>query len=317
MKSLRLRSGRITVLIPARRAPRTFSLTPPIGSTLPLSVTSPVIASRGRTGLALATAFVYYPASASVRLPIAGSATTTLDSKVYANSLLAIYQTPLEVLGGNYAFGGAFAGIWMDLNGTVVTASGTRAASESASGIADVFLYPLMVGWTALGGDLKYDVRLRIYVPLGKYEAGSLANPGRNYWTFEPMLGVSFLSSQIGLEASAFTGLDFNTKNTATDYRSGEQFHIDATLAEHLPLLSGLVGMGATAFYYQQITGDTGSGATLGDFKARTLGVGPVASYARKIGGADCALEVKWLPELEVKNRIKGNEFWIKVRAMF
>ena len=181
------------------------------GHYAPGAIASFIDALPGRTGLALATAFVYYPASASVRLPIAGSATTTLDSKVYANSLLAIYQTPLEVLGGNYAFGGAFAGIWMDLNGTVVTASGTRAASESASGIADVFLYPLMVGWTALGGDLKYDVRLRIYVPLGKYEAGSLANPGRNYWTFEPMLGVSFLSSQIGLEASAFTGLDFNT----------------------------------------------------------------------------------------------------------
>ena len=131
------------------------------------------------------------------------------------------------------------------------------------------------------------------------------------------MLAVSFLSSSMGLEASAFTGLDFNTKNTATDYRSGEQFHVDATLAEHLPLLGGLIGVGATAFYYQQITGDTGSGATLGDFKARTLGVGPVVSYATKIGDADCAVEVKWLPELEVKNRLEGNEFWIKVRAMF
>jgi hypothetical protein len=45
-----LRSGRITVLIPARLAASTFSLIPPTGSTLPVSVTSPVIASAGFTG---------------------------------------------------------------------------------------------------------------------------------------------------------------------------------------------------------------------------------------------------------------------------
>ena len=35
---------------PARLAARTFSFTPPIGRTLPLSVISPVIAVSGRTG---------------------------------------------------------------------------------------------------------------------------------------------------------------------------------------------------------------------------------------------------------------------------
>ena len=38
------------LLIPARTAPSTFSLTPPIGSTLPLRVISPVMAMSCRTG---------------------------------------------------------------------------------------------------------------------------------------------------------------------------------------------------------------------------------------------------------------------------
>ena len=42
--------GRITVLIPARCAAKTFSFTPPIGSTLPRSVISPVIATSLCTG---------------------------------------------------------------------------------------------------------------------------------------------------------------------------------------------------------------------------------------------------------------------------
>ncbi len=41
--------GSTIVVIPARSAPRTFSLTPPIGSTRPRSVISPVMATSGRT----------------------------------------------------------------------------------------------------------------------------------------------------------------------------------------------------------------------------------------------------------------------------
>ena len=40
----------MTVLMPARNAASTFSFTPPIGSTLPRSVISPVIATSVRTG---------------------------------------------------------------------------------------------------------------------------------------------------------------------------------------------------------------------------------------------------------------------------
>ena len=42
--------GRITWRMPTRRAASTFSLTPPMGSTFPDSVISPVIAMSPRTG---------------------------------------------------------------------------------------------------------------------------------------------------------------------------------------------------------------------------------------------------------------------------
>ena len=50
--SASLSSGAITVFIPARWAASDFSLSPPIGSTWPLSVISPVIATSPRTGAA-------------------------------------------------------------------------------------------------------------------------------------------------------------------------------------------------------------------------------------------------------------------------
>jgi hypothetical protein len=287
------------------------------GHYFPGSNASFIDALPGRTGLVLANVFVFYKANAGFQLPIAGQVSANLDTTVFADSILAFYQTAIELLGGSYAFGGVVPVLWMDFSGTLVTGSGTRFVDDSNSGIGDVLLYPFMLGWTALGGDLKYDFRFGIYAPTGRFEAGSLASVGKNYWTFEPTFTTSFLSSKIGLEASAYAGVDFNTKNNTTDYKTGTQFHVDATVAEHLPLLGGLVGVGATAFYYQQISGDSGSGATLGDFKGRTVGVGPVASYAMKLNGADGAVEIKWLPELETKNRLKGNSFWIKARAVF
>jgi hypothetical protein len=261
----------------------------------------------GRTGIAVTDAFVYRPVSAS-RVPVAGAVVDNLDGNVFADSLLALYRTPVEVLGGNLGFGGALAVAWVDV-------SGTGARSGSDSGIADVLLYPLLLGWTR--GDLRYDVRLGIYVPTGKYEVGSLANLGKNYWTFEPGLAVSWLSGTTGFEASGFVAVDVNTRNDATDYQSGSQFHLDATLAKHFALAGGRLGAGASAFYYQQIGSDSGSGATLGAFKGSSIGVGPVVSYAMKLDWLDLAVELKWLPEIHSDNRVEGDLFWIKVRAVF
>jgi hypothetical protein len=278
----------------------------------------------GKPGLAIANFFNFYDGSASTskQLPFGGSVTAGLDATAYSDTVVALYQTPLKLLGGYYAVGVAIPYVWMRVKGEVQltgprggTITGTM--RDKASGIGDITLYPFMLGWTGLNGDLKYDVRFGIYAPTGDYDKGKLANVGKNYWTFEPAVSVSYLSTKIGLELSAFAGMDFNTKNHKTDYRTGTQFHLDFTAAEHLPLLGGIIGVGANAFYYQQITGDSGSGALLGDFKGRTVGIGPVLSYATKIFKKDLVAEVKWLPEIEVKKRIKGDYIWFKLGMVF
>src|SRR5665648_923939 len=50
-RSASLRLGRITVVMPARWAARVFALRPPMGSTWPVRVTSPVIATSALTGV--------------------------------------------------------------------------------------------------------------------------------------------------------------------------------------------------------------------------------------------------------------------------
>ena len=274
----------------------------------------------GKPGLAVANFFNYYEgdASASKQLPYGGLIATGLYATAYSDTIVVLYQTPLKLLGGYYAVGAGIPFVWLRVKGEVTGPLGnTFTKRDSANGIGDIMLYPFMLGWTGLNGDLKCDTRLGIYAPTGDYEKGKLANVGKNYWTFEPALSLSYISSKIGLELTGFAGMDFNTENHKTDYQTGTQFHLDLTAAEHLPLFGGVIGVGANFFYYQQVTGDSGSGATLGDVKGRTVGVGPVLSYITKIWGKDLVAEVKWLPEIDVKNRLEGDYIWFKLGMLF
>ncbi len=276
-----------------------------------------------KPGAAVANYFSYYGGNASGGKQLYGGlVTASLDATAYADTLLALYRMPLTLLGGAYVVGVAVPYIWMEVKGKVRYTdpegnTTTSSARDTANGFGDIALYPFMLGWTGLGGDLKSDVRLGIYIPTGEYRTGDLANAGKNYWTVEPTVTMSWLSSETGLELSAYAGVDFNTKNEDTEYRTGDQFHLDITVAEHLPFFGGLIGVGPNGFYYGQIDGDSGSGAVLGDSRGRAAGIGPVLSYVTKLRGNDVVAEVKWLPELDVKNRLEGDYIWFKLAMQF
>lgn len=293
---------------------------------LPGSMASFMDAFPGKPGgLAVLNFFTYYDASTpmSLQLPLGGFLTAEASATVYADTVLAIYQTPWEVLGGGYAFGLAMPYVWMEVEaqaqrigpgGIPGPVLGTR---DTASGLGDITIYPLMLGWTDLAPDFKLDFRFGIYAPTGDYDSGQLANIGKNYWTFEPGVMASWLSSKTGTEVSLYTGVDFNTENNDTDYTSGTSLHFDLTVAQHLPLFGGIFGIGANAFYYRQISGDSGYGARLGDFEGMTCGVGPVISYVSHVGDTQIFAELKWLPELDVDKRMKGDYVWFKFGFLF
>jgi hypothetical protein len=44
-----------------------------------------------------------------------------------------------------------------------------------------------------------------------------------------------------------------------------------------------------------------------------TTGVGPVVSYAYRLGKFDLAAELKWLPEIDVSHRLSGDIVWFKI----
>jgi len=50
---------------------------------------------------------------------------------------------------------------------------------------------------------------------------------------------------------------------------------------------------------------------------SRTVGIGPVLSYITKIWRKDLVAELKWLPEIDVKNRLEGDYIWFKLGMLF
>jgi hypothetical protein len=252
-------------------------------------------------------------------LPFGDNIALDVTATATAESPLVMYTPPFQVLGGRPSFAVAIPFTWIEVNArATIDERGVphlTHQSGKANGLGDIEFWPLMLGWT--NHDFKYDVRCAVYAPSGGYDKSHLANTGLGYWTFEPEVTFSWLSSKFGTEVSLFTGLDFNTLNTDADYQSGNIFHLDGTVAQHLPLLGGVVGVGANGFYYQQITGDSGAGARLGSFEASSYGVGPVLSYVRQLGKTQLVIEAKWLPQLGVEHTTRGNYVWFKAALLF
>jgi hypothetical protein len=75
-----------------------------------------------------------------------------------------------------------------------------------------------------------------------------------------------------------------------------------ATLQQYLPLSKQtVIGVGANAFYYRQVTGDSGSGASLGPNEGTDIGVGPVVTLIHKAEKYNFSIQAKWLPEIDTE----------------
>lgn len=266
-------------------------------------------------GLFLKPMYLHYGGDVSVPVPTAAGVVSDLDADANTLVLGAGYTFERTVLGAHYTVAAFLPYTWLDISARAQAGAGSVARHSEVSGLGDLTLVPLMLAWKV--GDWQFDVLTPIYAPTGNYEKGRLGNTGLNYWTFDPMVGVVYSNKQLGFNAMLHVGYGINTENTETDYRSGDLLHLDAAVQQIVPVGPGLLALGVEGFYFDQVTGDSGGGAVLGDFKGRTAGVGPVVGYILPLAERTLSVEVKWLTELETKNRLKGDYVWLKVVFKF
>jgi hypothetical protein len=146
-------------------------------------------------------------------------------------------------------------------------------------------------------------------IPVGAYNVDRLANTGLGHSAIDAGGGYTYFDTTTGHEFSATLGFTYNFMNTSANYQNGADMHLDWGASQFLSkqLLIGLVG-----YWYNQISPDTGSGATLGSFESRVGGIGPQVGFIFPIGsGAQGFLSVKGYKEFAAENRPSGWNAWV------
>lgn len=225
-----------------------------------------------------------------------------VDFRVRANSIAPrlIWVTEQQVLGGSLAFHAIVP--LVDLKVEV------NDQSQSKQGLGDIIFGPAL-GYH-LSEKLHTLVALDFLAPSGDYDRHDLANIGRNYWGIEPVFALSYIDPA-GLNIDAKIMYDFNLENPATDYRSGQELHVDYALGWGLGN-GWVVGVGGYA--YRQTTDDRQNGERIEDNKGRAFAIGPSVKYTSDKGWF---LTAKWEQETAVRNRAEGDAYWMKLTIPF
>lgn len=145
-------------------------------------------------------------------------------------------------------------------------------------------------------------------IPIGAYDPDRLVNTGLGHAAFDTGGGYTFFDKKN--EFSAVAGLTYNWENTDTDYQNGVDAHLDLS-ASHF--VTEQTHLGLVGYVYHQITGDSGSGAVLGDYKSRVSAAGPQVGHFFKVGKDLWYTNLKGYYEFDAKNRPEGWNAWLSV----
>lgn len=229
-------------------------------------------------------------------------------SDLFMATVSYVLETP--VFGGQATLG--LTG-YVGRNATSVAATLTRPGGDVVSGASSDELFGL--------GDLSPNLSLAwshgvhnamIYatanIPVGAYSTSRLSTIGIGHWAVDAGAGYTYYDEKAGFEWSAVLGFTYNFINPFTQYQSGIDMHLDWAVS---PYVSETMNVGVAGYVYSQISGDGGSGALLGPFKSRVMGIGPQLGLFFPVADSQAYLNVRGYHEFDAKNRPDGWTAWV------
>ena len=246
-------------------------------------------------------------AGANVQLPFGGQIIANVEATAVLEMPTALLVTPAEFLGGNLAFTATLPIGYQDIEASASIGPLARRVQNDIFTVGDPFLSGFM-GWHA--GNFHWQAGVALNVPIGDYQDGQIANISFNHWAEDVFATATWLNPAIGLDISGAVGVTFNQENPATDYETGTEFHFEGAVSQ---FLSKQFSLGLTGYYYNQLTGDSGSGARLGAFEGEVAAIGGTAAYNFQLGKLPVSTRLKYYHEFDVTNRLEGNAGFITV----
>ena len=275
--------------------------------------------SLGSFGVALAPAPGFQVANQTFlygasldRAVLQGRVQASLDTFAVYDLLTVAYTFQQPVLGAQFQMASYLPIGYVELEASLEGQRRARGGSDSDFNIGDIGLIPAAFHWHT--GDFHFKLMEMIFVPSGHYDVNDAVNVGRNYWGFDTSFSITWLNMKTGTEISVQPGIMFNTENPDTDYHSGNEFHLDFMLNQ---FLVKTFAVGFQGYYYKQITGDSGSGARLGDFQGESVGVGPGLLWLPAFAQGKLSVVGKWLHDLASTNRLNADYGQITIGYTF
>lgn len=244
---------------------------------------------------------VYYSGNIDATVT-GGELRLKLNQWSLSNLVSTTFVTPVNILGGTYALGAIVPLTKAHVAVGIDTGRANLSSSDSVFGFDDITLNPVMLGWNS--GNFHWMALVSIAMPTALYNKKDIANTGMNYWSVQPQLSITYYEPKMGFDVSAGLTYVINTENHATNYLTGNIFHLDWAVGKQL---NPAWKVGVVGYLMDQVTGDSGSGATLGPDKASVWALGPAATYSFEINKMPLSVLAKWTHEIAATNTFRGD----------
>lgn len=214
-----------------------------------------------------------------------------------ANIFRFAYTSNVQILGGNLGGYLLVPLVYADVK--------TPAGSDTNEGLGDMTISPF-ISWHTK--NFHWAVAFDVTMPTGDYDKNEVANLGRNYFTFEPLVAFTYLADN-GFEFTGKLMYDINTENNDTNYKSGQELHADYFAGYH----AGPWTFGLNGYLYKQVTDDELNGNKVKDNRGQIMAAGPMVSYFFK----GQSIVLKYQKEFEAENKSEGEKVWLKYFVHF
>jgi len=214
-----------------------------------------------------------------------------------------VEMTHFKILGADYGMHAIVPVVYQSMN---------MGGRNSTTGLGDIEFSPFILAWhhPQWHAAATCDIQL----PTGDYNRNDpRVSLSAHYYGFEPLVAFSYLPKS-GWEASTKLMYNVKTTNQATNYHSGQEFHMDYLAGKHF----GRWMFGGSGYALKQLTDDTANGQTVAAVpglwdagrRGQVVAIGPSAGYTNK---RHMTFMTQWQHETLVRNRFGGDKVWIKM----
>lgn len=179
---------------------------------------------------------------------------------------------------------------------------GGGAFEADNTGLSSMEIRPIDLSWEIAPG-IFTNAGISFHTP-SDWDASEGINTGGEFWAISPSVGISYLRDgwNLSLHGLYFT----NTRNTETDYKSGDEILVNATVTKDI----GGFQVGPVAYWRRQITDDSNEGSFYGGTiagRANRAGIG--LSVTKRFGPVE--MNVAYTHDVVHENTTAGNRLWL------